>query len=109
MVLTSLLLEETFFHKASWVSPDGRRENQIDHFTISKKFRRSLQDVRVMRGTDIGSDHNLLVGKMKIKLKRYGSSFCKEGKRMRFQKTGQVPIQTEIGRRRWKWAGLDIH
>ena len=64
-------------HKASWVSPDGRTENQIDHFTISKKFRRSLQDVRVMRGADIGPDHHLLVRKVKIKLKRYGSSFCK--------------------------------
>ena len=72
-------------HKASWVSPDGRTENQIDHFTISKKFRCSLQDVRVMRGADIGSDHHLLVGKVKIKLKRYGNSFCKEGKGMRFQ------------------------
>ena len=38
-----------------------------------------------MRGADIGSDHHLLVGKVKIKLKRYGSSFCKEGKRVRFQ------------------------
>ena len=38
-----------------------------------------------MRGADIGSDHHLLVGKMKIKLKTYGSSFCKEGKRVRFQ------------------------
>ena len=37
-----------------------------------------------MRGADIGSDHHLLVGKVKIKLKRYGNSFCKEGKRVRF-------------------------
>ena len=85
-----LVIEGTIFpyktvHKASWVSPDGRTENQIDHFTISKKFRRSLQDVRVMRGADIGSDHHLLVGKVKIKLKGYGNSLCKEGKRMRFQ------------------------
>ena len=38
-----------------------------------------------MRGADIGSDHHLLIGKVKIKLKRYGNVFCKEGKRMRFQ------------------------
>ena len=36
-------------------------------------------------GADIGSDHHLLVGKVKIKLKRYGNLFCKQGKRMRFQ------------------------
>ncbi|GFS19442.1 craniofacial development protein 2 [Elysia marginata] len=39
-------------HKATWISPDGRTENQIDHFGISKKFRKSLKDVGVMRGAD---------------------------------------------------------
>ena len=85
LVIGGTIFPHKTVHKASWVSPDGRRENQIDHFNISKKFRRSLQDVRVMRGEDIGSDHHLLVGEVNIKLKRYGNSLCKEGKRMRFQ------------------------
>ena len=85
LVIGGTIFPHKTVHKASWVSPDGKTENQIDHFTISKKFRRSLQDVRVMRGADIGSDHHLLIGKVKIKLKRYGNVFCKEGKRMRFQ------------------------
>ena len=84
LVIGGTIFPHKTVHKASWVSPDGRTENQIDHCTISK-FRRSLQDVRVMRGVDIGSDHHLLVGKVKIKLKRYGNSFCMEGKRIRFQ------------------------
>jgi len=33
-------------HKVSWVSPDNITENQIDHIAISKRFRRSLLDVR---------------------------------------------------------------
>ena len=48
-------------HKATWVSPDGGTENQIDQICISRKFRRSLQDVRLFRGTDIGSDHHLVI------------------------------------------------
>ena len=36
-------------HKATWVSPDHITENQIDHFCIYKKFRRSLHDVCVKR------------------------------------------------------------
>ena len=40
-------------HKETWLSPDQSTENQIDHFCISKKFRRSLQDVRVKWGADV--------------------------------------------------------
>ena len=57
-------------HKTTWVSPDHVTVNQIDHICISKRFRRSLQDVRVKRGADIASDHHLLVCKLKLKLKR---------------------------------------
>ena len=57
-------------HKATWVSPDLRTENQIDHVCVSKKFRRSLQDVRVRRGADVASDHHLLVALVKLKLRR---------------------------------------
>ncbi|XP_025096314.1 craniofacial development protein 2-like [Pomacea canaliculata] len=32
-------------HKTTWTSPDGQTENQIDHITLARKWRRSLQDV----------------------------------------------------------------
>lgn len=57
-------------HKATWVSPDHTTENQIDHICISKKFRRSMQDVRVRRGADVASDHHLVVAILKLKLKK---------------------------------------
>ena len=57
-------------HKATWVSPNYRTENEIDHFCISRKFRKTLLDVRVMRGADASSDHHLLAGKLQLKLKR---------------------------------------
>ena len=57
-------------HKGTWVSPNYRTENQIDHLCISRKFRRTLLDVRVRRGADASSDHHLLVGKLQLKLKR---------------------------------------
>ena len=41
-------------------------ENQVNHLCIAKKFRRSLQDVRVRRGADVASDHHLLVAKLKL-------------------------------------------
>ena len=54
-------------HLATWVSPDLKTENQIDHICISRTFRRSLQDVRVKRA----SDHHLLVANIKLKLKKH--------------------------------------
>ena len=70
----NLVIGGSFFHhrrvhKATWVSPDLLTENQIDHVCIRKKFRRSLQDVRVKRGPDIASDHHLLVAWLKLKLR----------------------------------------
>jgi hypothetical protein len=46
------------------------QENQIYHFCINKKFKRSLQDVCVKRGADAASYHHLLVGKIRMKLKK---------------------------------------
>ena len=57
-------------HKFTWVSPNHVTENQIDHICIVKRFRRSLQDVRVQRGVDAPSDHHLLMAKIKLKLKK---------------------------------------
>ena len=57
-------------HKTTWVSPDHLTENQIDHICIGKRFRRSLEDVRVKRGADVASDHHLLIARLKLKQKK---------------------------------------
>ena len=77
-------------HKATWVSPDHRTENQIDHICISQKFRRSMQDV--LRGADAASDHHLVLTKLKPKPKSrvdkrknrtiYNVEFLKDKERM---------------------------
>ena len=64
-------------HKTTWVSPENKTENQIDHICKASKFRRSFLDVRVTRGADVASDHHLLVGRVRVsrlKLKNYQSS-----------------------------------
>lgn len=44
-------------------------ENQTDHITVSRRFRKSL-DVRNKRGADIGSDHHSIVSQFRIKIKQ---------------------------------------
>ena len=58
-------------HKATWRLPDHVTENQINQACINKKFRRSCQDVRVMRRADIPSDHHLLVMTVTLRLKKH--------------------------------------
>jgi endonuclease/exonuclease/phosphatase family metal-dependent hydrolase len=50
--------------------PDMNTCNQIDHVIVNGKYRRSILDTRVKRGADIGSDHLLVLSKIKLKMKR---------------------------------------
>lgn len=56
----------------TWYSPNGRNKNQIDHFMINGTWLRSLLDVRVKRGANVGSDHQMVVATVKVKLRKTG-------------------------------------
>lgn len=49
---------------------DGCTQNQIDHLFINSRWRDGLHDVLARRGTDIGSDHVLIIAKLTLKLRR---------------------------------------
>ncbi|XP_071151821.1 craniofacial development protein 2-like [Mytilus edulis] len=58
LVIGGTIFEHKNIHKATWVSPNGKVKNQIDHILINKKWRSSLLDVKVKRGADVYSDHH---------------------------------------------------
>ena len=70
LVVGSTLFQHRDIHKITWVSPDGNTKAQLDHILINNKWRSSLQDVRAYRGAECGSDHNLVVGEIKLKLRK---------------------------------------
>nr|KAG5690467.1 hypothetical protein BaRGS_016467 [Batillaria attramentaria] len=71
LVIGGSIFPHKRIHKATWRSPDHVTENQIDHICISRKFRRSWREVRVMRGADVSSDHHLLATTLRLRLKRH--------------------------------------
>ena len=70
LVIGGSVFPHKTIHKETWISNDGVTRNQIDHICISRKFRRSLLDVRSYRGADADSDHQLVIGKLQFKLKK---------------------------------------
>ena len=46
-------------------------KNQIDHMAVSRERRKSLIDVRTYRSADIASDHELVIGRVKLKLRAF--------------------------------------
>ena len=75
----ALVIANTIFqqHKRklyTWVSPDGWHWNQIDYILCSQRWRSSIQSAKTRRGADCGSDHELLIAKFRLKLKKVGKT-----------------------------------
>ncbi|KAJ2952534.1 hypothetical protein O0L34_g6852 [Tuta absoluta] len=51
-------------------SPTHIVRNQIDYILVSKRFRNSFKSVKTYPGADVGSDHNVLVAAVSIRLKK---------------------------------------
>ena len=71
----ALVIANTFFqqHKRrlyTWTSPDGQHRNQIDYILCSQRWRSSIQSTKTRPGADCSSDHELLIARFRLKLKK---------------------------------------
>ena len=75
----ALVIENTLFqqHKRrlyTWTSPDGQHRDQIDYILCSQRWRSSIQSAKTRLGADCGSDHEPLIVKFRLKLKKVGKT-----------------------------------
>ena len=63
-----------YIQKYTWISPDGQHWNQIDYILCSQRWRSSIQSTKTRPGADCGSDHELLIVKFRLTLKKVGKT-----------------------------------
>ena len=103
----ALVIANTHFqqHKRQlyrWTSPDGQNRNQIDYILCSQRWRSSILSAKTRLGADCGSDHELLIAKFRLKLKKVG----KTTRPFRYD-LNQIPYEYTVEVRN-RFKGLDL-
>ena len=58
----------------TWTSPDSQPWKQVDYIICSQRWRGSIKSAKTRPGADCGSDHELLIAKFRLKLKKLGET-----------------------------------
>ena len=71
----ALVIGNTLFrqHKRrlyTWTSPDGQHRKQTDYILCSQRWRSSIESAKTRPGAAHGSDHEPLIAKFRLKLKK---------------------------------------
>ena len=102
MYIANTLFQQHKKRLYTWTSPDGQHQNQIDYILCSQRWRSSIQSIKTRPGADCGSDHELLITKFWLKLKKVG----KTSKRFRYDQN-QIPYDYTVEVRN-RLKGLDL-
>ena len=86
----------------TWTSPDGQHRNQIDYVLYSQRWKSTIQSAKTRPGADCGSDHELLITKFRLKLKKAG----KTTRSFRYD-LNQIPYDYTVELRN-RFKGLDL-
>ena len=70
LVIANTLFQQHERRFYTWTSPDGQHQNQIDYILCSQRWRSSIESAKTRPGADCGSDHELLIANIRMKLKK---------------------------------------
>ena len=74
LVTANALFQQHKRRLYTWTSPDGQHQNQIDYILCHQRWKSSIQSAKTRLGADCGSDHDLLIAKFRLKLKKVGKT-----------------------------------
>ena len=100
-VIANTLFQQHKRRLYTWTSPDGQHWNQIDYILCSQRWRSPIQSTKTRAGADCGSDHELLIAKFRLKLKKVG----KTARPFRYD-LNQIPYDYTVEVRN-RFKGLD--
>ena len=102
LVIANTLFQQHKRRLYTWTSPDGQHRNQIDYILCSQRWRSSIQSTKTRLGDDCVSDHELLIAKFRLKLKKVG----KTTRPFRYD-PNQIPYDYTVEVRN-RFEGLDL-
>ena len=74
MAIANTLFQQHERQLYIWTSPDGQYQNQTDYVLCSQRGRSYKQSAKTRPGADCGSDHQLLIAKFRLKLRKVGET-----------------------------------
>ena len=74
LIIANILFQQHKTRLYTWTSPDGQHWTQTDYILCSQRWRSSIQSAKTKPGADCGSDHELLIAKFRLKLKKVGKT-----------------------------------
>ena len=74
LVIANTLFQQYKRRLYTRTSPDSQHQNQIYYILCSQSWRYSIQSAKTRPGADCGSDHELLIAKFRLKLKKVGKT-----------------------------------
>ena len=88
LVIANTLFQQHKRRLYMWTSPGGQYQNQIDYNLCSQRWRSSIQSAKTRLGADWSSDHELLIAKFRLKLKKVGKT--------------SIPFRYDLNQIQWK-------
>ena len=74
LVIANTLFQQHKRRLYAWTSTDGQYQNQIDYILCNQRWKSSIQSAKTRLGADCGSDHELLIAKFRLNLKKVGKT-----------------------------------